>query len=331
MEETQLPAIPREISEQIDTLLLGFLEEKFQHTQSKRTVETYRQILMDFRLLLQKQSRDLIFDGNKDDIRVYLANQARGFAMRSAQPGHAVSSNTRNLRLSTLSSFYEYAGRAIPALFSNPIDLIKRSKSEPYNGAAALDKEDVLLSLKAIDTEEVQGKRDYALLHILLNTGQRVQSVQSLRWENVRVSRNGTVTIEFKHMKGDKNLSLQLEPRVSKLLLDYLASYYGSGLTLAPDAPIWVNLSEIPNKRQNPGQALGYQAIRKICTKHLGVSKVHTTRHTFTLLMQEAGASIEELQESLLHSNIAVTQVYARHIKRGKNTRSKDIADMLGL
>jgi len=47
--------------------------------------------------------------------------------------------------------------------------------------------------------------------------------------------------------------------------------------------------------------------------------------------MQEAGATIDELQEELLHSNIATTLIYARHVKRQKNKHAQQIADMLGL
>ena len=79
------------------------------------------------------------------------------------------------------------------------------------------------------------------------------------------------------------------------------------------------------------GEALGYQAIRKICQKHLGVTKVHTTRHTFAHLMKQAGATIEERQEQLLHSSVATTQIYDKRLSRGKNTYAGDIATMLGL
>lgn len=337
-EEGNQALIPiSEVADEIDKLILSFLEEKYESTQSKRTVQTYLDILNSFRLQLQRQGYDLFFepDGeqfvDRDDVRLFLASQARTFVASSAHAGVAVSVNTRNLRLSTLSSFYEYAQRNVKKLFANPIDLIKRSKSRPYNGASPLAKDDVQIALKEIDTKTVQGKRDYALLHILLNTGHRVHDVQTLQWKHVRVARNNIVTLSFENMKEGKKHSIQLDERVSKLLLDYLKSYYGESLPLLPEHPIWVNLSDIPNKHQKQGNALGYQAIRKICDKHLGTGKVHTTRHTFAALMIEAGATTEELQEALLHSNIAVTQIYAKEISRSKNSHAKDVADLLGL
>lgn len=322
----------------IDDLIYSFIKAKFARTQSKKTAETYLATINGFRKCLVAPGMDLVMYPSAeapdyDTIRVRIAEQAHDFAVLSMRPGRAtVSNNTRNLRLATLSSFYDYAGRNMKIPFANPIEIVDRSPAEAYAGAVALESEDVRSCLANIDTGTPAGKRDYALLQLLLNTGRRVSDIQRLIWADLRVSKAGMVSVSFKHMKGGKSVTKQLDERVSALLLSYLHSYYGADLgTLPLDAPIWVNMSEISNGKCKPGVALGYQAIRKICQKYLGVSKVHTTRHTFTLLMQEAGATTEELQEELMHSNIAVTQVYARHLKRAKNKHAAIVASMLGL
>src|SRR5207237_2853954 len=105
-------------------------------------------------------------------------------------------------RLAALSSFYDYAGRNMKIPFSNLIEIVDRSPSEAYAGAVALESEDVRSCLASIDTSTSAGKRDYALLQMLLNTGRRVSDIQRLTWADLRVSNAGIVSISFKHMEG---------------------------------------------------------------------------------------------------------------------------------
>jgi len=58
---------------------------------------------------------------------------------------------------------------------------------------------------------------------------------------------------------------------------------------------------------------------------------VPTTTHTFSLAMLEAGATNDELQEQLNHSDPKTTQRYARHFKRQKNKHAAAIASRFGL
>jgi integrase/recombinase XerD len=322
----------------IEELIESFLKAKFARTQSLKTARVYSETITTFRTMLQKQGMDLVMYtsdeiSDYDVIRVRIAEAARDFAIRSRQANRpTVSTNTRNLRLAALSSFYDYAERNIKIPFANPIKIIERSPVEAYASAVALEEDDVREALRQIDTTTLLGKRDAALLQILFNTGRRASEVQHLTWGNMRIGRTGTVTLFFAHMKGGKSVSTPLDARVSALLLDYLHSYYGERLTrLDASAPLWVNMSEIPNDLQQEGAALGYQAIRKICQKHLGVTKVHITRHTFSHLMKEAGATIEERQEQLLHSSVATTQIYDKRLSRGKNKYAGTLATKLGL
>ncbi len=288
----------------IEELIESFLKAKFARTQSLKTIRSYSETITSFRTLLQKYGMDLVMYTSDeipdyDVIRVRIAEAARDFAMHSRQANRpTVSTNTRNLRLAALSSFYSYAERNVKIPFANPIKIIERSPVEAYASAVALEEDDVREALRQINTTTLLGKRDMALLQVLLNTGRRVSEVQHLTWGNVRIGHTGTVTLFFAHMKGGKSVSTPLDDRVSALLLDYLHSYYGERLArLDAFAPLWVNMSEIPNENQQEGAALGYQAIRKMCQKRLGVTRVHTTRHTFSHLMKEAGATTEERQE----------------------------------
>ncbi len=94
---------------------------------------------------------------------------------------------SNHIDLAILSSFYEYAlARYLLAPMddqghiANPIKIVTREKVEPYQGIHWLEPEEAQAALKKIDRSTDLGKRDYALLVVLLNTGLRLIEVASL-------------------------------------------------------------------------------------------------------------------------------------------------------
>src|ERR1700686_2392439 len=87
----------------LNLLIEEWLLEKYRQTRSKRTLETYRATLSQYRAALQRQGLDL----DREDSLPKLVSTARLFASFSAR-GRDVAVATSNLRLATLSSFYEF-------------------------------------------------------------------------------------------------------------------------------------------------------------------------------------------------------------------------------
>jgi integrase/recombinase XerC len=62
------------------------------------------------------------------------------------------------------------------------------------------------------------------------------------------------------------------------------------------------------------------QAIADVCQRWLGVSKVHTLRHTFASAMEDSGAKVSEIQACLGHTNLATTGRYLAALRSAENT-----------
>jgi len=181
--------------------------------------------------------------------------------------------------------------------------------------------------LQKIDRSTDLGKRDYALLAILLNTGRRLKEVASLEWRHVRF-KDHRITLTFEHCKRDKTMIDMLNVGNSKALLTWLNAYYGSDLAnLDEHALLWVTLSR---NSEQAGQLLGIQGIQQVCGKYLEVH-THITRHTFSQLMIRAGATLPELQSRLGHESLATTGMYARALSSDENPHADKIADMLDI
>ncbi len=305
-----------------DRLVAEWLKAKSGKSNSARTAQAYRDTMADFRRALRERSADL-FSGP-----VLVAMTAEQWAAES-RVGRQVTPATYNLRLAIISSFYEYYTKktslARGRVFPNPIKVIDRRKVQAYARAMPLDSKNVKRALKSIDRSTLQGKRDYALLLILTTTGRRLSEIAAMKRGDLTFGE--TITVNFPRCKGGKVMSDHLTAAQSKTLVDWLHAHYGADLASLPnDAPIWISLS-----RRNPGAALGIQAIADVCKKYLGTSKVHTLRHTFAVMMDEAGASITEIQNRLGHESAATTSIYMERLHAAENPYASKLDEALGL
>lgn len=322
MEETALSPIVNSTS--LDLAVMSWIAAKFRASTSERTRDTYTEILDQFRALLREHSLDL--DGNPAAVALV----AQVFASSSVR-GKPVAPATHNQRLAVLSSFYRYAhkqGEESPFyLEHNPIERLERAKVQAYAAAQPLYDEMVAQALARIDQDTLSGKRDYALLSLLLQTGRRALEVQSLLWEDVSLHQ-ARATLTFQHCKGNEVMIDKLPTTVTEALLRWLRAYYGPDLDQIPPAsPLWVSLA----RDRSRGKQLGYLSINLVCKKHLGTSKVHVTRHTFAHTMEQIGAPVSEIQARLGHKSLATTGRYLASLKRAENRHGDQLAARYGI
>ena len=311
-------------SSEIDVLILGWLDAKARKSNSEKTFTAYRDTLQQFRAGLQREGLDL--DSQEKEALAKIALLAQAYAGGSLV-GKQVRPATFNQRLAILSSFYSYAIRQ-GVLSINPIARVERAKVQAYAGAQPLETDTTSAALSAIDRSTPSGKRDYALLAILLQTGRRLTEVVELKIEHL-TEQSGKIKLHFVNCKGGKEMFDLLPHAASHALMDWLRAYYGQDLTVGThgDArPVWVSLA---NRTRD--QPLGPQSISDICKKHLGTSKVHATRHTYAIEMEKAGASPATIQARLGHESLATTGKYLHSLKRADNPYADQVGANLGI
>lgn len=327
-EPTNLPAIVDRSP--VDLAVAGWMAA---HNRSLKTRQAYEATLNQYRAILQKRGYDL-----DADVRT-LALAAQAYAAQTTNPRkERASKRTVNQRLAILSSFFSYALKHHLLMplddnghVSNPIDLVDREDVQAYTGGAApLDREDVAARLASIDRASKSGARDYALLAVLLDSTWRVSEVAALTWRNVSIKQStGRITITYDHAKGDEPIMTELSRATSGALLTWLKMYYGGEAlaSLAPDTPLWVSLAHDTSY----GCQLGKLSIANVCKKWLGDSRVHVTRHTGAVALEEAGAPISAIQKHLNHKNAATTSIYLERKRRAENKYADTVAAMFGI
>lgn len=322
-EDTTLSTIVT--STKADLLVMAWLHAKFRISGSERTREIYEETMYQFRALLSTKYLDLY------DNPGHIALIAQAFASQSAKAGKHVKPATNNQRLSIISSCYRYAKKQPPdselRIDYNPIESLDRAKIQAYGSAQPLAGDVVAEALAKIDQKTAAGKRDYALLCILLQTGRRAQEVADLHWGDIQIHK-GRATLTFEHAKGNEVMIDELPANVTDAMLRWLHEYHGTDLsTFLNTNPLWVSLA----RDESHGKKLGYLSINAICKKHLGTSKVHATRHTFAHSMEAIGAPVSEIQARLGHKSLATTGRYLASLKRAENRHGEQLAALYGI
>jgi site-specific recombinase XerD len=316
--DTRLQISSGVIRMSLDQCIAAWIDAKANRSESAKTKKAYSDTLYQFRSLLQSSGLDL------DSDPAIVAPLAQGYAGYSVKKKR-VTPATFNQRLAILSSFYTYAMR-MDILISNPIDKVERRIAHTEDAAIHLKPDIVKDALASIDRSTIEGKRDYAILAVALETGRRVSEIASLTYGDIQ-KQGKTAKIIFKRCKGNKQMTDTLPISITNILFEYLYAIYDSDLyRLSKDAPVWVAFSD-----RCKGKAITPRTIQRICEKYLGTSKAHVTRHTWAVQMSKNGASLQQIQKGLGHTNLATTSRYMDEQLGYENPYAESLADVWGI
>jgi len=308
----------------VDKTLIGWLNEVLSKSHSEKTKKAYITTIQEYRNLILAKGKDLFFDPPEkfSEFREDFRQVATGYAQYSKR-NKPVAAATIAQRYAILSSFYTYAIKQGKCSF-NPIDGIKRVSVQAYAQARPL--EDIKTRLKALKEKEsptLKDKRDYAMILLFVTTGRRASEIARLVSKDLDIQ-NTSIIVKFK-TKGNKIIEDSLDSSVCKALLEYISLAYPKGIR--NDDPLWISTSHF-----NQGhKGLTIDAIADIFQEHLGISKIHATRHTFAKTMEKSGAPISVIQKRLGHSNAATTSRYLEAMDTSDNPYLGELVKNLGI
>jgi site-specific recombinase XerD len=227
---------------------------------------------------------------------------------------------TRNHRLASLRTLFEFLGRRAPQMLHvcQQVALIP-TKRTPLPETHFLDREQVQSMFARLPTEGRYALRDRALLLFLYNTGARVQEVADLRVEHLQLKRPAHVRL---HGKGDKWRHCPLWQETA----EQLARLIQGGSTSDPRAAVF---------RSANGQALTrfglYKRVRQLtagtqpCGSAGDARRVspHVWRHTAAVHLLEAGVDVNVIRGWLGHVSLNTTHRYAEITMRMKTDAMK--------
>ena len=165
--------------------------------------------------------------------------------------------------------------------------------------------EEIKAVLRSIERNSAVGKRDYAMVMILVCFGLRAHDVVSLKfsdidWENSIIN----LTMD----KTGKDIQLPLFPDIGNAIIDWLKHGYRES-----------DLPYIFQPVKGPITALTSGALYSVVNKYLHKAGIntenrhhgtHSLRHSLATRLLEQGESLPVISEVLGHSDTQVTTVY---------------------
>jgi site-specific recombinase XerD len=270
---------------------------------SKNTQKGYRDSLEQLLVYISQKCRKPIDSLALDDI----SPERVKLFLQYLEQERKNSITTRNQRLAALHAWVRFIGSHHCEYIGwcNEIRTIpfKKTSQSPRDH---LEKDEMDALLNAPDRGTAQGRRDYALMLFMYNTGARADEVAHLSMDDLRLNDSPPwVRIQGKGSKVRKCPLWPLTIRTLTPLIDGRAS------------PERVFL----NRRKQPITRFGVFAVVKRHAAQAGKSmpallkkqiSPHTIRHTTACHLLKAGVDINTVRAWLGHVSIDTTNVYAQ-------------------
>jgi integrase/recombinase XerC len=275
---------------------------------SPKTVETYSRAIKQFFLFLNAQGitqpdRETIIDYREHLKAEHKPTTVQGY-------------------MSAVKLFFKWTAQE--GIYPNIADRVKGAKLDTEHKKDYLTSKQSARLLAAIDRSTLKGKRDYAMLSLMLTTGLRTISVIRADVGDIRTA--GDDTALYYQGKGheEKAIYVKLAEPVDAAIRDYLTAR-GS---VEASAPLFSS-----EAHRNTGERMTTRSVSRVCKERLqsvGLDSdrltAHSLRHTAATLNLLNGATVEETRQLLDHQNINTTLIYSHALDRAKNNSEKRIA-----
>ena len=273
-----------------------------QRNSSPRTIAAYRDT---FKLLLRfahAQTGKQPFELDIDDLDAPLI----GAFLSHLEHDRGNSPRTRNARLAAIHSFYRFAALEHPQ-HAHTIARVMAipTKRHERNIVSYLDLTEIKALLAAPDRGTWLGRRDRALLAVMIQTGVRVSELVGLRVHDVHLGAGHHIRVLG---KGRKNRTTPLTGETVAVLRQWLTERGG-----APQDPLF------PTRQ---GRPLSRYTVGLLVSKHANTAAAgcatlmakrvtpHVLRHTTAMLLRAKEVDIATIALWLGHESTQTTHIY---------------------
>ena len=269
-----------------------------ERNMSDHTIRSYKktfQILIDYLVNIKGfKLKNITFENITREIILefldYLENEKKN------------SIRTRNQRLASLKSFYQYC--AIDEI--NNIDNIRKilsikAKKEAKKVMSYLTEDELKQIFDSIDTSTKIGRRNLTILMLLYDMAARASEIINLKVEDIHLEEKYIILTG----KGNKQRIVSMMKQTKNLLVNYIKENH-------------IENGYLFNRN---GRKMNERLLRDIVKTITFLNKQispHTFRHTRAVHLLDKGVNIVYIQELLGHASINTTMEYAKVIEKSK-------------
>ena len=292
-------------AKELVTLFLSSIDIK------PRSIDTYRKALKQFFLYLDKKN---IMAPTKEDIIAFKNDLA---AEHEAA--------TVSLYIIAVRQFFNWLYEN--GLYDNIAHGIKGARTPKGFRKDTLTIEQIKRTLQGIDRSTLEGKRNFAIINLLVRTGLRTIELHRADIEDIRQEAGEALLYIQGKGRDSKDAFVLLTEEALRPIREYLTARNEKDTS----RPLFVSHS-----RRNAGERLSEETISRIVKNALRAAGIddrrltaHSLRHTAITLSLLGGASLQEAQTMARHADINTTLIYAHNIQRIKQAPERKIASLL--
>ena len=241
------------------------------------------------------------------------------------------SATTAATYLTAVRSFFNYlnAEAGYPLITTG----IKNPKARPGHKKDALSAEQAKEVLAAIERDTLQGKRDYAIVSLMLHTGLRTIEVARADIEDLRNVSGAPVLFVMGKGRDSKDEYVKVTRTVQAAIADYMDAREAADGKQTPQAPLFASVS-----RRDYGKRLTPRSVSRISKEALQAAgyddrrlTAHSYRHTAVTLALQAGVPIRDVQQMARHASPLTTERYAHDLRRIEAAAEDALEDILAV
>lgn len=243
------------------------------------------------------------------DQREVFANHIVRYKQEQKDGGY--STLTIDNRLTTLRKFYRWMEQH--NYCDNPMNTVRNYKKYKGYKKDPLTDAQVDLLLKSVNNSTQVGKRDLAIICLMLFNALREIEISRINVGDIR-DMNGSMVVAIQG-KGCDSKDTVLP--VSGYALAAIAEYMGTRATSHDDEPLFIVHSYNHRHRR-----MSSKTVSDVVTHYMRKSGVkssritpHSLRHTAAVRAIRQGAQLYEVQLFLRHSSSNITQIYTKMIE----------------
>ena len=291
----------------------GFTPELFKSwtaylDATPKTIATYTRNIRPFALYMQLNG---ITQPSREDIIAY-RDELKGKYKPSTVQAYIMAAKL----------FFQWTAQA--GLYPNIAEKVKGAKLDTEHKKDYLTSKQVCKVFESIDRSTLNGKRDYAILSLMVTAGLRTIEIIRANVGDMRTIADFTALYIQGKGHEEKNAFVKIAEPVEEAIREYLTARGRADSS----EPLFTS-----EAHRNGGERMTTRSISRIVKERLKAAgfdsdrlTAHSLRHTAATLNLLNGGTIEETQQLLRHTNINTTLIYSHALERAKNNSEKRIA-----
>lgn len=276
-----------------------------------KTVETYTKALKQFFNFLQERGID--FPQRADVLNYKEELQRRGYKPTTIQN-----------YITAVKVFFNWTSQE--GLYSNIAEHVKGAKLDHEFKKDYLSGKQLKAISENMNTEDLQGKRDYAIYRLMSNCGLRDIEISRANVEDLRTRGDNTVLYIQGKGREEKNEFIIVGEKTEKAIRDYLIARgeYKDG------DPLFISLSNHAHGGRLSTRSISRTMKNTLKDAGFNSSRItaHSLRHSAATNAILAGKSLPEVQQFMRHTSLNTTMIYNHSLEKDRNTCAKALDEL---